>query len=436
MGFKKSNAVLRVVEPVAALPRAALPPRRDAPPVDTRTNGTLADPDADFLRALWQGAETASGIKVTPLRAVGVSTVFACVRILCRTMATMPVDVFIKDKDGRFVVAEELPRLRRMLRLKPNEEMTAYNFKTAVQYHAGLRNSGFAQIQRNVFGEPVGLIPLSYDAVEMYRTRPAAGRVTGALRYRVGGEVLLPSEILRITDFTRDGLSGVDVTSEASDVLGLAMALDQSASKSFANGSRLAGVLSTENKIDPTRVDSLRRQIQENYSGADNTGKTLILEQGLKWQQVQSTNRDAEFNESRKSQAYEICRLFGVQPHQVGILADATLNNVESMSIEYLKYGVMPMVTMWEQALACSLLTDEQLEAGYCMRFDFSDLLRADLKSLAEYFSAGRQWGWLTGDEVREVMNQNPLPDDLGKGILSPLNMTSSSDPAPEPSAE
>jgi HK97 family phage portal protein len=410
---------------VASLPIKALPPRRDV------QNSTLANPDEDFLRALWQGAESSSGVKVTPLKAMGVSTVFACVRILCRTIATMPVDVFVKDETGALVAAEDKATLRRLLTLKPNEEMTAYNFKTSVQYHLGLRNLSYAQIQRNRLGEPIGLIPLHRDDVVMMRTQPKAKNLSGELRYKVKGETLGPSEILRIVDFTRDGISGVDVATAANDVLGLAIALDQSASKSFANGSRLGGVLHTDNKLDPTRRDSLKAQMENQYSGVGNVGKTLVLEQGLKWMQTQSTNRDAEFNESRKSQAYEICRLFGVQPHQVGILQDATLNNVESMSIEYLKYGVMPMVSMWEQSLACALLTDEEIEAGYCIRFDFSDLLRADIKSLADYFSKGRQWGWLTADEVREAMNKNPLPDGEGKGVLSPLNMIDSNNPPP-----
>lgn len=397
------------------IPIKALPPRR-------AVENSLVNPDEDFLRALWSGAESSSGVKVTPLKAMGVSTVFACIRILCRTIATMPVDVFVKE-DDRLVIAKDKPTLRRLLTLKPNEEMTAYNFKTSVQYHLGLRNLSYAQIQRNRLGDPVGLIPLHHDDVQMRRN------LSGGLMYSVKGATLPPSEILRVVDFTRDGLTGVDVSSAANEVIGLAIALDQSAAKSFANGSRLGGVLSTEQKLDPTRRDSLKDQLATGYSGVENTGKTLVLEQGLKWIQTQSTNRDAEFNESRKSQAYEICRLFGVQPHQVGILQDATLNNVESMSIEYLKYGVMPMVSMWEQALACALLSNEEIEAGYCIRFDFSDLLRADIKSLAEYFSAGRQWGWLTADEIRESMNKNPLPDGNGKGVLSPLNMQDSNNP-------
>lgn len=424
--LSKKRASSAVSHPVASRPLTALPPRRDV-----KNEASFANPDEDFLRALWQGAESASGVKVTPLKAMGVSTVFACVRILCRTISTMPVDVFVKDDENRFIVAEDKKTLRRLLTLKPNEEMTAYNFKTSIQYHLGLRNTSYAQIQRNRLDEPVGLIPLHCDDVQMVRLRPKSANLSGELRYKVKGETLLPSEILRIVDFTRDGITGVDVTRAANDVIGLAIALDQSASHSFSNGSKLGGVLYTDNKLDPARVQSLKDQMAAQYSGVGNVGKTLVLEQGLKWMQTQSNNKDAEFNDSRRSQAYEICRLFGVQPHQVGILQDATLNNVESMSIEYLKFGVMPMIAMWEQSLACALLSDEEIEAGYCIRFDFSDLLRADLKSLAEYFSKGRQWGWLTSDEVREAMNKNPLPDGAGQGTLTPLNHTSSENPVP-----
>lgn len=423
--FSKKRTSPEVTPPGATLPVKALPPRRDV------QNSTLTDPSEEFLRALWQGVESSSGVKVTPLKAMGVSTVFACVRILCRTIATMPVDVFVKNDEGALIVADDKATLRRLLTLKPNDEMTAYNFKTSVQYHLGLRNLSYAQIQRNRLGEPIGLIPLHHDEVVMTRTKSKAKNLSGELRYKVKGETLDSSEILRIVDFTRDGIHGVDVSTTANDVLGLAIALDQSASKSFANGSRLGGVLHTDNKLDPARRDSLKRQMETQYSGVGNVGKTLVLEQGLKWMQTQSTNRDAEFNESRRNQAYEICRLFGVQPHQVGILQDATLNNVESMSIEYLKFGVMPMISMWEQSLACALLTDEEIEAGYCIRFDFSDLLRADISSLSEYFAAARQWGWLTADEVREAMNKNPLPNGEGKGVLSPLNMTDSNNTTP-----
>ena len=407
---------------VLASQAGGLPARRE------RTNsvegGTLAEPSDAMIAALLGEVTSSTGVKVTPLKAVGVSTVFACVRILCRTIAAMPVDVFVREDETSFRRADDKPRLRRLLRSKPNEEMTAYNFKTAVQYHLGLRNSSFAQIQRNRLDEPVGLIPLLHDDVEMYRDRPSTLNVTGALRYRVKGQVLDSSEILRITDFTRDGLTGIDVSRTANEVIGLAIALDRSANKLFANGARLSGVLHTDSKLDPERRNALKEQMREQYSGAANSGKTLVLEQGLKWMQTQASNRDAEFTASKRAQAFEVCRLFGIQPHQVGILDDATLNNVESMGLEFLKYGVMPMITMWEQALGCALFTDEEIEAGYVVRFDFSDLLRADLKSLTEYFSKARQGGWLNSDEIRSVMNMNPIPGGAGQTYLTPLNMT------------
>ncbi|MCB1715100.1 MAG: phage portal protein, partial [Candidatus Competibacteraceae bacterium] len=164
----------------------------------------------------------------------------------------------------------------------------------------------------------------------------------------------------------------------------------------------------------------LKAQWQDDYAGASNAGKTLVLEEGMDWKQIGLTNEDAQYLETRKFQRSEIASIYRIPPHLIGDLEKSTFSNIEHQGLEFVKYTMAPWFARWEQAISRDLLTERERDR-YFAEFLVDGLLRGDIKSRYDAYSVGRQWGWLSANDVRKLENMNPI--DEGDEYLSPLNM-------------
>jgi HK97 family phage portal protein len=156
------------------------------------------------------------------------------------------------------------------------------------------------------------------------------------------------------------------------------------------------------------------------------------LEDGLKFKEVSIKPVDAQFLESKKFQVEEICRFCRVPLHLVQNLDKATNNNIEHQSLEFSMYTMLPHYKRAEEAVNTQLLTKEQREKGYYYEFNMNTLLRGDAKSMADAFAVGRQWGWLSVNDIRRLNNQNGIGPE-GDIYLTPLNMIQAGKEPPEP---
>lgn len=375
---------------------------------------TLASPDEWLINALI-GRMAASGVVVSPLRALGVSTVYACVNAVAKSIATLPVCVYEYIEGG----SQPVPGhpYNDLLMSQPNDEMTGSNLRRAVQANATLRQSGYALIVRNGLGEVVELYPIPPCDIQV--TRPV---FNGPLRFQVQGRDVPLESLLVIHGLTFDGVVGVSSLAVARDLIGLAISLQDNASTFFGNGSRPGGVLEHPASLTDEAQQRLRKQIEDKLKGADKAHSLLILEEGLKYVAQRTDNSDSQFLESRTYQDKAIARHFGIPQSKVGILDDAHYNNVEQENIGYVVDCLQPWVTEWEQQLNLKLFTREDRKR-YFFKFNLSVLTRGDAKTRYAAYGSARQWGWLCVDEIRELEGLNPLPNGAGKIYLQPVNM-------------
>ena len=161
---------------------------------------------------------------------------------------------------------------------------------------------------------------------------------------------------------------------------------------------------------DPSK---LRESWQSVYGGTSNTGKVLVLEEGVKYQQIAIPPEEAQFLETRKFQIDEIARLYRVPPHMIGDLEKSSFNNIEQQSLEYVKYTLNPWVVRWEQSLQKALFTPSE-QHRYFVKFNVDGLLRGDYQSRMQGYAIGRQNGWLSANDIREMENMNPIADEEG----------------------
>ena len=380
-----------------------------------------------FSQAPFLFGRSTAGKRVNEFTAMQTTAVYACVRILAESIAGLPLHVYAYRGEGRERVPEH--PLFTILHDAPNPEMTSFVFRETLMVHLLLWGNAYAQILRDRAGRVAGLYPLLPNHMSVNRDEDGRlyytyQRVTDENpNFKRGGEVILPAEdVLHIPGLGFDGLIGYSPIAMARNAVGMTLACEEYGASFFANGARPGGVLQHPGVLkDPAK---LRESWQAVYGGAANTGKVAVLEEGMTYQQIGIPPEEAQFLETRKFQVDEIARLYRIPPHMVGDLDKSSFSNIEQQSLEFVKYTLNPWVVRWEQALQKSLLFPEERKR-YFIRFNVDGLLRGDYQSRMQGYAVGRQNGWLSANDIREMEDMNPIPaEEGGDTYLINGNMT------------
>ena len=217
--------------------------------------------------------------------------------------------------------------------------------------------------------------------------------------------------MLHIPGLGFDGLVGYSPIAMAKNAIGMAIACEEYGAKFFANGAAPGGVLEHPGTIkDPQRV---RESWQSTFGGSGNANKIAVLEEGMKYTPIGISPEQAQFLETRKFQINEIARIFRVPPHMVGDLEKSSFSNIEQQSLEFVKYTLDPWVIRWEQSIQRSLLSRDE-KAVYFVKFNLEGLLRGDYQSRMNGYAIGRQNGWMSANDIRELENLDRIPAEDG----------------------
>jgi HK97 family phage portal protein len=252
-----------------------------------------------------------------------------------------------------------------------------------------------------------------------------------------GQLVTLPAErVFHMPGLSFDGLSGYSPIALAKNSIGLTSAAEQFGAAFFGRGTTPTGILETPNTLKPEAQANLRESWNALQSGLSNAHRVAILEQGVTWKALGIPNNHAQFLETRKFQVAEIARLFRVPPHMLADLeSGASYASVEQMSLDFVAYTLRPWLVRWEQTINYDLFGSRERSEMFSEHL-VDGLLRGDIVSRYNAYAVGRNWGWLSADDIREMENMNPLPDNQGEMYLVPLNMVSAKNagqPAPSP---
>lgn len=390
---------------------------------------TLANPAAWLLQWAMGGTEAAqSGVSVTERNALQMSIVWACIRVIAEDVAKVRLDVLKEVGQGERQPMHAHP-LQRMLNAQPNSEMTALVFRETLTAHATSWGNGYAEIERNGAGRPVALWPMTPDRVGVRRVY--SGNSGNAARSWIVYDFLdpfgkpktgLPAEdVLHIRGLGFDGLVGYSVINMARQSLGLVKAAEMFGAGFFSRAARPSGVLEHPKALSKLALANLRESFKKLYTGPENAGTPMILEEGMKWQNIGLPPNDAQFIETRQFGLPEGCRWFRVPPHKIFDLSRATFSNIEHSSIEYVDDSLGGWMRRWEQELAAKCLTMDEQASGICLEHDETDLKRGDKKSSYDAYAVGRQWGWLSANDIRRMEGMNPVAG--GDAYLTPVNM-------------
>lgn len=142
----------------------------------------------------------------------------------------------------------------------------------------------------------------------------------------------------------------------------------------------------------------------------------------MSWRAVSVNPEDAQALESRTFSIREICRIYRIPPHMVADLENATFSNIESQGIQFAQYTMMPWFERWEQAIQMDLLSPLERAQGYFVDFAVEELTRGDTAAQNAFYTAGRQWGYLSANDIRRQRGE-PLLGPEGDVYLTPVNM-------------
>ncbi|MBQ7292563.1 MAG: phage portal protein [Clostridia bacterium] len=380
-----------------------------------KSRDKLQNSTAGSSYTFFMGGSTA-GKYVNERSAMQMTAVYSCVRILAEAVAGLPLHLYRYTDSGGKEKAIDHP-LYLLLHDEPNPEMSSFVFRETLMTHLLLWGNAYAQIIRNGKNEVIALYPLmpnkmSVDRDEngqLYYTYQRSNEEAPTMK---GSSVILkPSDVLHIPGLGFDGLVGYSPIAMAKNAIGMAIACEEFGAKFFANGAAPSGVLEHPGTIkDPSRV---REAWQSQFGGSSNSGKVAVLEEGMKYTPISISPEQAQFLETRKFQINEIARIFRVPPHMVGDLEKSSFSNIEQQSLEFVKYTLDPWVIRWEQSIMRSLLTPEEKKTYYA-KFNLDGLLRGDYQSRMNGYAIGRQNGWMSANDIRELENLDRIPAEEG----------------------
>lgn len=358
------------------------------------------------------------------------STFFACNRVLAETFASVAINEFKKLKNGDKEKTDDTGLLP-ILRFAPNDETSRYNFQECMMYQINLGGNFVAERLMN--GRKIaGFLQIPWQNYDIRRSRTSR-----KLEYRIHGGgstrdegfisdegsqlILNRDQVLHIPGPSTGGFVGMSILEFASSTIRLGLTYDTFGQKFYDNGAAPSGVFEIPKFLKDEAYNRLKKDLDSRHAGLMNSGKPMLLEDGLTYNPVTIKPVDAELLNSRKFQVEDICRFFRVQPHLVQHLEKSTNNNIEQQSLEFVMYTMLPHFKRVEDNINSQLLTPRQRAEGYFLEYNMASLLRGDQKAMSTAFSKGIQWGWYSVNDVRRILNLNSVEN--GNIHLQPLNM-------------
>ena len=364
----------------------------------------------------WQEFLNNKGYYVSSKTALQVSTVFRCVDLVAKTMASLPLLQMENTALGK--IKDVKHSNFKLLNKLPNPETTHYEFWHMYIVNLMLTRGAYAKIKRdkNGFIRELWNIPTG-NALRR------KNKITGEHYLEVWDEdgpieKLYPGYYMYTQGFMFSSKEDPeDPVSVARQVLGLTMALNGYAQDFFENGANIGGFIEYPGAVTDKAYKNFKESWNDTYAGVKNQHKIAFLESGFKFNRLESKPEEAQALESRKYQAIEICRIWGVPPHKVFEMDKITYNGAEQANIEYVQECLNPMAVRIEETLYRDMLTEREQMIKY-HKFNTNALLRGDTKTRESYYSSMRQNGVFSANTILDLEDMNLIPKEEGGDLI------------------
>ncbi|AER47863.1 portal protein [Mycobacterium phage Hannaconda] len=354
--------------------------------------------------------------------ALNLATFFSCVRLLADSVSMLPIKAH-RDKDGVPTISKPQPKL---MQDSPYPGLTWFEWLWMLMQSLAVTGNAFGYITaRDGQGRPTAIMPIHPDCVrieEADKTAPWPDPI-----YRIGGEIVDSQDVVHIRRYPVPGcVVGMSPIEKAASAIGLSISAERYGARWFRDSANPSGLLTSDMDLTPDQVKQTQKSWIQSHQ---NRRLPAVMSAGIKWQSISITPNESQFLETRQFQKSEIAMWFGIPPHMIGDTEKSTSwgSGIESMSIGFVTYTLMPWLVCIEQAFTTLL------PRGQFAKFNANALLRGDYKTRNEGYQLAIQNGHMSPNEARALEERPPIPG--GDIYLQPMNFVPLGYVPPEPPA-
>jgi len=337
-----------------------------------------------------------SASPVTFDSALQLSAVWACVKLIAETIASLPLTVYKVDENGR-KIAKNHP-LTLLFNGKVNRYQTKVEFFETVLLNLLTSGNAYCYIQR-VGDRIVGLLPLM--SADMEVTLLPNGSLVYTYTKDVGVDVYAESSIWHLK-LMGNGVIGLSPLAYQRNTLGIAQAAESAVTKIYRNGAKPSGVLSIDKFLTNEQRDIMRQKFYSLSAGQED--RLMVLEGGMKFDAISLSPQDIELLQSRQFQISEICRWYGVPSVMVNDTSSSTVwgSGIEQIVSGFYKLTLRPLMEKIEASILANLMSIGDA-SRHEVEFLFEALLRLDPKTRYDAYRIGIYGGFLKPNEARAM---------------------------------
>jgi len=344
-----------------------------------------------------EGRKTTAKIVVNETKALGIGAYMSCLKVLGETMASMDLEVV--ERIGKATRSNTKHPNYWLLHAEPSPDYNRFEWVQAMTIWAASWGNGYSKIIRDRFANAIELKILpEYDVTPKKTER-------GKLYYEWNNngtiEIIMAENMIHLKNIGTNGIVGLSTVDMQRENVANALAKQQHEGAFYANGAKASGVLMTPGNMGPKEKDNLKNSFNKENEGSKNRFKTIVLEEGVKYQQLTIPNNDAQFLQSKEFDRSEVAGWFRIPPHMIGDLSKSNYSNMDAQDRSFAKQVAVPWGERFQQELDRKLLFDDE-RGRITHRFNLDDLIKGDIKTRYEVYAQGVQWGILKPTEPRE----------------------------------
>ncbi|KFA99258.1 phage portal protein [Vibrio sp. ER1A] len=346
-----------------------------------------------------------SGMPVNYDTALQDATVKSCIRVIAQTISTLPLKLYKKQEGvaGKEWVVDDSSLMAHTLTVRPNVRQTSVEFVEQMITQLMLFSEYYAIIKRSPNGKVIGIVP--FNSPKQVAPRESGDNIIFDCITNDHKSVQFKNdELLHIRDLSINTYGALDKINLAKSSIGLSLAATNNAEQYYKRGPRAGAFIQADGKLSDDTFARLSKQFNEAYAGAENAHKIAILENGMKYVQNPYNLKDAQVLESRNAAIREIASLFGVPVSLLGI-SDPNLKDVESINQFFYKSCLQSILTKIETRFRL------MLPRGYALKFDVSEYLRGDVRTMADVTERLLTRGIISINEARVRMGMQAIMD-------------------------
>jgi len=409
LDFWNNSASRSVATPLQAAVSAEREQRSaGAVAVSTESN------DARLLGLLGLGGGEVAGVPVTQQAVMSIAAAYACVNNISQDVAGLPCQLFREVAGGRERASGH--PASPALNVQASPLQNSFHFRQSMTALTLLRGNAYARIEPATRRQPMRLHFKHPDETDVFKSG-------GRLWYRFSGDPKTYPDyaVIHLKGLSLDGVLGVSVLHYFRETFGKQLAASKSHTSFYKNGARPSGALETDAVLTDDGAVRLAASFANKYTGMENSGKPLLLEQGLKYRAISLTPQDAEFISTHKLTRSDIASIFRMPPHKIGDLERSTNNNIEQQSLDYVGDTLTPILLAQEQEYRLKLLRTDEVETHY-FRHNITAQLRSDATARGNFYAKLFQVGAFSPNDILALEDRNGI-GEAGDERFIPVNM-------------